>query len=215
MGIRSPSNSPIVLRLVRLEARQRGLTIFSSRIPGRSPGTQLSRFALAYQRAVGQGARTRLIGRERGYHGVGFGGLSVGEIVNNRRMFLELPGCAHLRHTHDLVRNSFSKGLPLYCAELADDLERLVPLHGAETIAAVIIEPVTGSAGVLLPPKGYLERLRAICDRHGILLVFDEVITGFGRLEAPFAAIISAFRPISSRQPRVLQMEPFPWERCL
>ncbi len=145
------------------------------------------KIALAYQRAVGQGTRTRLIGRERGYHGVGFGGISVGGLVNNRRAFPTLNGADHLRHTHDLERNAFSRGLPEHGAELADDLERLVALHGAETIAAVIVEPVAGSAGVLLPPEGYLERLRAICDRHGILLIFDEVITGFGRLGTPFA----------------------------
>ncbi|MBN9043396.1 MAG: aspartate aminotransferase family protein [Rhizobiales bacterium 62-47] len=146
------------------------------------------KIAIAYHRAIGQAARTRLIGRERGYHGVGFGGISVGGIVNNRRVFPQLPGSDHLRHTHDPVRNSFVRGLPEHGAELADDLERLVALHGSETIAAVIIEPVAGSTGVLLPPKGYLQRLRQICDRHGILLIFDEVITGFGRLGAPFAA---------------------------
>lgn len=146
------------------------------------------KIAIAYQRAIGQGTRTRLIGRERGYHGVGFGGISVGGIVNNRRVFPQLPGSDHLRHTHDPVRNSFSRGLPEYGVELADDLEGLVALHGSETIAAVIVEPLAGSTGVLLPPKGYLQRLREICDRHGILLIFDEVITGFGRLGAPFAA---------------------------
>ena len=145
------------------------------------------KIALAYQRAIGQGTRTRLIGRERGYHGVGFGGISVGGIVNNRRVFPTLPGTDHLRHTHDPERNLFVKGQPEHGAELADDLERLVALHGAETIAACIVEPVAGSTGVLVPPLGYLERLRAICDRHGILLIFDEVITGFGRLGAPFA----------------------------
>jgi beta-alanine--pyruvate transaminase len=146
------------------------------------------KIALAYQRAIGQGARTRLIGRERGYHGVGFGGISVGGLVNNRRVFTGLPGVDHLRHTHDPARNAFSSGLPAHGAELADDLERLVQLHGAETIAAVIVEPVAGSTGVLLPPVGYLERLREIATRHGILLIFDEVITGFGRLGTPFAA---------------------------
>ena len=145
------------------------------------------KIAIAYQRAIGQGTRTRLIGRERGYHGVGFGGISVGGIVNNRRIFPTLGGTDHLRHTHDLARNRFSRGQPEHGAELADDLERMVALHGAETIAACIVEPVAGSTGVLIPPKGYLERLRAICDRHGILLIFDEVITGFGRLGAPFA----------------------------
>lgn len=147
------------------------------------------KIAIAYQRAIGQGTRTRVIGRERGYHGVGFGGISVGGLVNNRRVFPQLPGSDHLRHTHDIAKNAFTKGsLPEHGAELADDLERMVGLHGAETIAAVIIEPVAGSTGVLLPPKGYLERLRAIADKHKILLIFDEVISGFGRLGAPFAA---------------------------
>ncbi|MBB3936791.1 aspartate aminotransferase family protein [Aureimonas phyllosphaerae] len=146
------------------------------------------KIAVAYQRAIGQGTRTRLIGRERGYHGVGFGGISVGGLVNNRRVFPTLPGTDHLRHTHDIARNAFTKdGLPKHGAELADDLERLVALHGTETIAAVIVEPVAGSTGVLLPPEGYLQRLREIATRHGILLIFDEVITGFGRLGSPFA----------------------------
>ena len=153
------------------------------------------KIALAYQRAIGQGTRTRLIGRERGYHGVGFGGISVGGMVNNRRAFGSLPHVDHLRHTHDLMRNAFSEGLPCYGAELADDLERLVALHGAETIAAVIVEPIAGSTGVLLPPEGYLQRLREIATRHGILLIFDEVITGFGRLGAPFAADRFGVRP--------------------
>jgi beta-alanine--pyruvate transaminase len=147
------------------------------------------KMAIAYHRARGEGARTRLIGRERGYHGVNFGGISVGGIVANRRMFgTLLAGVDHIRHTHDLARNAFTRGVPEHGAELADDLERLVTLHDASTIAAVIVEPVAGSTGVLLPPKGYLQRLREICDRHGILLIFDEVITGFGRLGSPFAA---------------------------
>jgi beta-alanine--pyruvate transaminase len=146
------------------------------------------KIALAYHRARGDGQRTRLIGREKGYHGVGFGGISVGGLVNNRRAFLTLPGADHIAHTHDLARNAFSRGQPAHGAERADDLERLIALHGAETIAAVIVEPVAGSAGVLPPPAGYLERLRALCTKHGILLIFDEVITGFGRLGAPFAA---------------------------
>ncbi len=145
------------------------------------------KIAIAYQRSIGQGTRTRLIGRERGYHGVGFGGISVGGLVNNRRVFPLVPGTDHLRHTHDLTKNAFVKDQPEHGAELADDLERLVALHGAETIAACIVEPVAGSTGVLIPPKGYLERLRKICSTHGILLIFDEVITGFGRLGAPFA----------------------------
>ena len=147
------------------------------------------KMAIAYHRARGEGTRTRLIGRERGYHGVNFGGISVGGIVGNRKTFgPALGGIDHIRHTHDLARNAYSRGVPAHGAELADDLERLVALHDASTIAAVIVEPVAGSTGVLLPPQGYLERLRAICDKHGILLIFDEVITGFGRLGAPFGA---------------------------
>jgi beta-alanine--pyruvate transaminase len=147
------------------------------------------KIAIAYQRAIGQGTRTRLIGRERGYHGVNFGGISVGGIVNNRKFFgTLLAGVDHLPHTHDPVRNAFSKGMPEHGAELADALERIVALHDASTIAAVIVEPIAGSAGVLIPPKGYLERLRQICTRHGILLIFDEVITGFGRLGQPFGS---------------------------
>ena len=146
------------------------------------------KIALAYQRARGEGSRFRLIGRERGYHGVNFGGISVGGIVANRKMFgTLLTGVDHIRHTHDLARNAFSRGQPEHGAELADDLERVVALHDASTIAAVIVEPVAGSTGVLIPPKGYLEKLRAICDKYGILLIFDEVITGFGRLGTPFA----------------------------
>jgi len=147
------------------------------------------KMAIAYHRARGEGARTRLIGRERGYHGVNFGGISVGGIVGNRKMFgTLLAGVDHIRHTHDLSRNAFTVGQPEHGAELADDLERLVALHDASTIAAVIVEPMAGSAGVLIPPKGYLQRLREICDRHGILLIFDEVITGFGRTGQPFGS---------------------------
>ncbi|MFD1796181.1 aspartate aminotransferase family protein [Paracoccus aurantiacus] len=146
------------------------------------------KIALAYHRVRGEGTRTRFIGRERGYHGVGFGGISVGGIVNNRRFFgTALGGVDHLPHTH-LPENAFTKGMPEHGANLADELERLVTLHGAENIAAVIVEPMAGSTGVLMPPKGYLEKLRAITAKHGILLIFDEVITGFGRLGAPFAA---------------------------
>ena len=146
------------------------------------------KIALAYHRARGDAARTRLIGRERGYHGVGFGGISVGGIVNNRRHFgTLLAGVDHMPHTH-LPENVFTKGQPEHGANLADELERIVALHGAETIAAVIVEPMAGSTGVLMPPKGYLEKLRAITKKHGILLIFDEVITGFGRLGSPFAA---------------------------
>jgi beta-alanine--pyruvate transaminase len=145
--------------------------------------------ALAYQRVKGQGSRTRLIGRERGYHGVNFGGISVGGIVSNRKMFgTLLTGVDHLPHTHQPAKNAFTKGMPEHGGDLADELERIVTLHDASTIAAVIVEPVSGSTGVLIPPKGYLQRLREICTKHGILLIFDEVITGFGRLGAPFAA---------------------------
>jgi beta-alanine--pyruvate transaminase len=147
------------------------------------------KIALAYHRARGEGQRIRLIGREKGYHGVGFGGISVGGLPNNRKWFGSLlPGVDHLRHTLDLERNAFSRGLPKHGVELAEDLERLVLLHDASTIAAVIVEPVAGSAGVVLPPEGYLNRLREICDKHGILLIFDEVITGFGRVGKAFAA---------------------------
>ena len=142
------------------------------------------KIALAYQRAIGQGTRTRLIGRELGYHGVGFGGLSVGGMVNNRKAFSAnlLPGVDHLPHTLDVARNAFTVGLPEHGVEKAEELERLVTLHGAENIAAVIVEPMSGSAGVIVPPTGYLQRLREICDAHNILLIFDEVITGFGRM---------------------------------
>ena len=147
------------------------------------------KLAIAYHRARGEGTRTRLIGRERGYHGVNFGGISVGGIVNNRKFFgTLLAGVDHLPHTHLPHLNAFTKGQPEHGANLADDLERIVALHGAETIAAVIVEPMAGSTGVLMPPKGYLEKLRAITKKHGILLIFDEVITGFGRLGSAFAA---------------------------
>jgi beta-alanine--pyruvate transaminase len=147
------------------------------------------KIALAYHRVRGEGQRTRFIGREKGYHGVGFGGISVGGMPNNRKWYgTMLPGVDHLRHTLDPERNAFSRGLPKWGAEFADDLERLVALHDASTIAAVIVEPISGSAGVVLPPVGYLERLRKICDKHGILLIFDEVITGFGRIGNAFAA---------------------------
>ncbi|SDD93746.1 aspartate aminotransferase family protein [Rhodospira trueperi] len=147
------------------------------------------KIAIAYHKARGEGGRTRLIGRERGYHGVNFGGISVGGIVNNRRFFGGLlSGVDHLPHTHLPEMNAFSRGQPEHGAHLADDLERLVALHGPETIAAVIVEPMAGSTGVLMPPKGYLERLREITAKHGILLIFDEVITAFGRLGSATAA---------------------------
>ncbi|MDB5364234.1 MAG: omega-amino acid--pyruvate aminotransferase [Rhodospirillales bacterium] len=145
------------------------------------------KMALAYHRARGEGARTRLIGRARGYHGVGFGGISVGGIAGNRKAFgTMLGGVDHLSHTHAPEHQAFTRGQPEWGAHLADELEKLVALHDASTIAAVIVEPLAGSTGVLVPPKGYLEKLRAICSKHGILLIFDEVITGFGRLGTAF-----------------------------
>lgn len=148
------------------------------------------KIALAYHRVRGDGLRTRLIGRERGYHGVGFGGIAVGGIAGNRKHFgPTLAGIDHMRHPLDIAKNAFTRGLPEQGAELADELEqRILALHDPATIAAVIVEPIQGSTGVILPPKGYLQKLRAICDKYGILLIFDEVITGFGRLGAPFAA---------------------------
>src|SRR6516164_5895697 len=147
------------------------------------------KIALAYHNVRGDGARTRLIGRERGYHGVGFGGISVGGIVNNRKFFGSLlTGVDHLPHTYNRDQQAFTKGEPEWGAHLADDLERIAALHDPSTIAAVIVEPMAGSTGVLPAPKGYLQRLRAICDKHGLLLIFDEVITGFGRLGHAFAA---------------------------
>src|SRR5580692_1848865 len=148
------------------------------------------KIAVAYHRARGEASRTRIIGRERGYHGVGLGGISVGGIPANRKMFapLMVPGVDHLPHTYNAAEMRFSRGQPQWGAHLAEELERLVTLHDASTIAAVIVEPMQGSAGVIVPPQGYLERLREICTRHGILLIFDEVITGFGRLGTPFAS---------------------------
>ena len=147
------------------------------------------KIALAYHHARGEPSRTRFVGRERGYHGAGFGGMSVGGIANNRKAFgVQLPGVVHLPQTHDLEHQAFSRGQPTWGAHLADELERIVAVNHASTIAAVIVEPFAGSAGVLVPPVGYLERLRAITERHGILLIFDEVITAFGRLGAGFGA---------------------------
>jgi beta-alanine--pyruvate transaminase len=147
------------------------------------------KIALAFHNVRGEGTRTRLIGRERGYHGVGFGGISVGGIVNNRKFFGSLlAGVDHLPSTYNREHQAFSKGEPDWGEHLADDLERIVALHDASTIAAVIVEPMAGSTGVLPAPKGYLRRLRAICDKYGILLILDEVITGFGRLGYAFAA---------------------------
>src|ERR1700748_1752645 len=153
------------------------------------------KIALAYHRARGDGARTRLIGRERGYHGVGFGGISVGGIAGNRKLYAGIPGVDHLPHTFNLSKQAFSRGQPDWGAELADELERLAALHDPSPIAGVIVEPMAGSTGVLVPPKGYLERLKAICDKYGFLLIFDEVITGFGRLGASFAAALFGIVP--------------------
>lgn len=174
-------------RLVRITPKGMGHAFFVN--SGSEAVDTALKIALAYHRARGEGTRTRFIGRERGYHGVGFGGISVGGMVANRRVFAGgmLPGVDHMRHTH-LPENAYSRGQPEHGAFLAEDLEALVALHGAENIAAVIVEPVAGSTGVLVPPKGYLERLREIATKHGILLIFDEVITGFGRTGKAFAA---------------------------
>ncbi|HWV62868.1 MAG TPA: aminotransferase class III-fold pyridoxal phosphate-dependent enzyme, partial [Oxalicibacterium sp.] len=155
------------------------------------------KIALAYHRARGEAGRTRLIGRERAYHGVGFGGIAVGGIAGNRKQFgASLATADHLRHPLDLSRNAFSRGLPPYGAEMADELEqRLLALHDPSSVAAVIVEPVQGSTGAIMPPRGYLEKIRATCDKYGILLIFDEVITGFGRLGAPFAAQYFGIEP--------------------
>jgi beta-alanine--pyruvate transaminase len=183
-----PGAFALANELVRI-APERLDHVFFTNSGSESVDTAL-KIALAWHRARGEASRTRLIGRERGYHGVGFGGISVGGIAPNRKTWsaVLLPGVDHLPHTHDLARNAFSRGAPAHGAQLADELERLVMLHDASNIAAVIVEPIAGSAGVLIPPRGYLQRLREICDRHGILLIFDEVITGFGRTGAPFAA---------------------------
>ena len=182
-----PKAFELAERLVQLTPQ--GLNkVFFTNSGSESVETAL-KMAIAYHRVKGDGARTRLIGRERGYHGVNFGGISVGGIVTNRKMFgTLLGGVDHMPHTHLPEKNAYSKGEPEYGAELANELERIVTLHDASTIAAVIVEPVAGSTGVLIPPKGYLQKLREICTKHGILLIFDEVITGFGRLGTPFAA---------------------------
>ncbi len=173
-------------RLVKMMPRQFNHVFFTN--SGSESVETALKIALAYHRVKGEGTRQRLIGRERGYHGVGFGGISVGGIAPNRKFFGSLlTGVDHLPHTHNLEKNAFSRQQPEWGAHLADELERIVTLHDASTIAAVIVEPVAGSTGVLIPPKGYLERLRALCDKYGILLIFDEVITGFGRLGASFA----------------------------
>ena len=155
------------------------------------------KIAVAYHRARGEASRTRIIGRERGYHGVGMGGISVGGIAPNRKMFapLMIPGVDHLPHTYNPAQMAYSRGQPDWGAHLADELERIVALHDASTIAAVIVEPMQGSTGVIVPPKGYLQKLREICTKHGILLIFDEVICGFGRMGTPFGADFFGVQP--------------------
>ncbi len=169
--------------------------IFYTNSGSESADTAL-KIALAYQKARGKAGKYRLIGRERGYHGTNFGGISVGGIVRNRMTYGPMvAGVDHLPHTLDISRNAFSRGEPPFGVEYADALERIVQLHDASTIAAVIVEPVAGSTGVIMPPQGYLKRLRELCTKHDILLIFDEVITGFGRLGAPFAAQYFEVRP--------------------
>ena len=183
-----PLEFELASRLTEILPRQLDHVFFAN--SGSEAVDSALKIALAYWQAKGEPSRTKLIGRVRAYHGVGFGGISVGGIETNKKQFASqlLPGVDHLPHTHDPERNAFSRGQPEHGKELADQLERLVQKHGASSIAAVIIEPVAGSTGVLIPPKGYLERLREICTKHDILLIFDEVITGFGRLGAAFAA---------------------------
>ncbi|MGB5959059.1 MAG: aspartate aminotransferase family protein [Coleofasciculaceae cyanobacterium] len=182
-----PGVFELAQRLVEMMPESNFDRVFFTNSGSESVDTAL-KIAIAYHRLRGEGSRTRLIGRERGYHGVGFGGISVGGIAANRKFFGSLiPGVDHLPHTHNLEHNAFSRGQPQWGEHLADELERLVMLHDASTIAAVIVEPVAGSTGVLIPPIGYLQRLREICDKYGILLIFDEVITGFGRLGKSFA----------------------------
>lgn len=182
-----PGVFELAQRLVEMMPESNFDRVFFTNSGSESVDTAL-KIAIAYHRVRGEGSRTRLIGRERGYHGVGFGGISVGGIAANRKFFGSLiPGVDHLPHTHNLEHNAFSRGQPQWGEHLADELERLVTLHDASTIAAVIVEPVAGSTGVLIPPIGYLQRLREICNKYGILLIFDEVITGFGRLGKTFA----------------------------
>ncbi len=182
-----PKAFELATRLVQLTPGDLDHVFFSN--SGSEAVETALKIAIAFHRLRGEAGRTRLIGRERGYHGVNFGGNSVGGVGPNRKPFgLGLPGVDHLPHTHNLEENAFSRGQPEWGAHLADELERLVALHDASTIAAVIVEPIAGSNGVLVPPKGYLQRLRQICDKYGILLIFDEVITGFGRTGAAFAA---------------------------
>ncbi len=184
----NPVTLSLAERIAALAPKGMGRVFFAN--SGSEAADSALKIAYGYQRLRGQAARTRFIGRERGYHGVGFGGMSVGGMVANRKMFgpIMLPGVDHLPHTYDRAQTAFTRGQPAWGAHLADELERLVGLHDASTIAAVIVEPMAGSTGVLVPPLGYLQRLREICTRHGILLIFDEVITGFGRMGENFAA---------------------------
>ena len=190
MGFQMTNDRAIALAREVADLAPAGLDrVFFTNSGSESADTAL-KIALAYHRARGEGQRTRLIGRERGYHGVNFGGMSVGGIPGNRKVFSAtmLPGVDHIRHTYSHADMAFSHGQPTWGCELAEDLERLVGLHDASNIAALIVEPVSGSTGILVPPIGYLQRLREICDKHGILLIFDEVITAFGRVGAPFAS---------------------------
>ena len=182
-----PAGFELANRLVKLMPGDLNHVFFTN--SGSESVDTALKIAVGYHRMKGEASRQRLIGREKGYHGVGFGGISVGGLSSNRKFFDSmLLNTDHLRHTLDLEHNAFTRGLPEWGSHLADDLERLVTLHDAPNIAAVIVEPMAGSAGVILPPKGYLQKLRAICDKYGILLIFDEVITGFGRLGTPFGA---------------------------
>ncbi len=186
--IGSPDNFRLAERIAKLAPEDLNRVFFTN--SGSEAVDTALKIALGYHRLRGEASRTRIIGREKAYHGVGIGGISVGGMVANRKMFapMMLPGVDHLPHTHSLKDMAFSKGQPTWGAHLADELERLVALHDASTIAAVIVEPMQGSVGVVVPPQGYLQRLREICTRHGILLIFDEVITGFGRMGDWFGA---------------------------
>lgn len=189
-----PAAFELAEQLIAFSGHQFGQVFYTN--SGSEAVDTAMKMVLAYHRVRGEAQRTRFISRERGYHGVGFGGMSVGGLPANRKHFGNLlGGVDYLPHTHNLEKNAFSRGLPEYGTHLADELERIVALHDASTIAAVIVEPLSGSAGVILPPKGYLKRLRELCDKHGILLIFDEVITGFGRMATPFAADFFDVRP--------------------
>jgi len=190
-----PAAFSLASRLVKLAGRPRDRVFFVN--SGSEAVDTALKVAVAYHRARGEASRTRIIGRERAYHGVGMGGSSVGGIPANRKMFapLMIPGVDHLPHTFDTSKMGYSRGQPDWGLHLADELERIVALHDASNIAAVIVEPMQGSTGVIVPPKGYLARLREICSKHGILLIFDEVITGFGRLGTPFAADFFGVKP--------------------